>query len=328
MSGLFYFVRIDYKSELRKSSLVIEIKEDPSISMRIYYPFLFLAPVVFSTGCEKSVDIIPRNALSSPVVEAFIENGQAPVVVLSNSVNYFSKISPDILAASFVHDAEIRISNGNLTHRLREYKTPGRDGYDLFYYSIDSTSLLTAFTGVLGGKYNLSIRIAGKEYSAATTIPPLTKTIDSLWWEKAPSATDTGKVKLMARVTDPPAYGNYIRYFTSVNNRTFLPGLVSVFDDQIINGKTYSIQVDQGVDRNAELDRENFNFFRQGDTINVKFCNIDKATFDFWRTLEFSYSSIGNPFATPTKVIGNINGGALGYFGGYAVQYSSLIVPR
>jgi hypothetical protein len=261
-------------------------------------------------------------------VEAFIENGQDPVVVLSNSVNYFSKISPDILAASFVHDAEIRISNGSLTHRLREYKTPGRDGYDLYYYSIDSSSLLTAFTGELGAKYNLTIRISGKEYTASTTIPPLTKTIDSLWSEKAPSSADTGKVKLMARITDPPAYGNYIRYFTRVNNKPFLPGLVSVFDDQIINGKTYSIQVDQGVDRNTELDRENFNFFRQGDTITVKFCNIDKSTFDFWRTLEFSYSSIGNPFSTPTKVIGNINGGALGYFGGYAVQYSSLIVPR
>jgi hypothetical protein len=27
-------------------------------------------------------------------------------------------------------------------------------------------------------------------------------------------------------------------------------------------------------------------------------------------------------------VMGNISGGALGYFGGYAVQYSSIIIPE
>jgi hypothetical protein len=59
----------------------------------------------------------------------------------------------------------------------------------------------------------------------------------------------------------------------------------------------------------------------------VKFTNIDKATFDFWRTMEYSYSSIGNPFASPTTVQGNIKG-ALGYFGGYAAQYKRLIIPR
>jgi hypothetical protein len=56
--------------------------------------------------------------------------------------------------------------------------------------------------------------------------------------------------------------------------------------------------------------------------------NIDKTTFDFWRTMEYSYQSVGNPFSTPTKVMGNISGNALGYFGGYATQYRTLIVPK
>jgi hypothetical protein len=43
--------------------------------------------------------------------------------------------------------------------------------------------------------------------------------------------------------------------------------------------------------------------------------------------MEYSYSSIGNPFSSPTKVLGNING-ALGYFGGYAAQYETIIVPQ
>jgi hypothetical protein len=44
--------------------------------------------------------------------------------------------------------------------------------------------------------------------------------------------------------------------------------------------------------------------------------------------MEFTYSSVGNPFSSPTKVIGNITGGALGYFGGYASQFITLIIPR
>jgi hypothetical protein len=101
-----------------------------------------------------------------------------------------------------------------------------------------------------------------------------------------------------------------------------------VFDDQIIDGKSYAVQIERGVNRNEPIDFEEYSFFHEGDTIEVKMCNIDKGVFDFWRTMEYSYSSIGNPFSSPTKVMGNISGDALGYFGGYAVQYSSIIIPE
>ena len=131
----------------------------------------------------------------------------------------------------------------------------------------------------------------------------------------------------MSKVTDPAGFGNYIRYYTRVNDSLFYPPPASVFDDQIIDGTTYEIEVEHGVDRNEEIDFEEYSFFHRGDTVTVKFANIDKKTFDFWRTMEFAYGSIGNPFSSPTKVLGNVNG-ALGYFGGYAVQYKTLIVPK
>ena len=136
------------------------------------------------------------------------------------------------------------------------------------------------------------------------------------------------RMVLKARVTDPPGFGNYIRYFTKVNRGEFLPGLNSVFDDALVNNSTYVVDVDKGVDRNTDIDFDNYGFFAKGDTVTIKFSNIDKATFDFWRTAEFSYQSIGNPFSTPTKIIGNISNGALGYFGGYANQFSTVYIPR
>jgi hypothetical protein len=157
-------------------------------------------------------------------------------------------------------------------------------------------------------------------YTATTTIPRLDKYIDSLWWVNAPSSDDSAFVNLKARVVDPPGYGNYTRYYTSINDGPFYPGLNSVFDDQITDGTTYTVTVDKGVDRNFPTDREENSFFNKGDSVVVKLANIDKATYDFWRTMEFNYSSVGNPFSTPTVVISNISNGALGYFGGYAAQ--------
>jgi hypothetical protein len=44
--------------------------------------------------------------------------------------------------------------------------------------------------------------------------------------------------------------------------------------------------------------------------------------------MEFSYASLGDPFSSPTKVLSNIKGDALGYFGGYASQYRTIIIPH
>lgn len=288
-------------------------------------------PIILSVllliGCEKSISFKPQNAEPLLVVEATIENGRAPLVTLSNSLNYFDKISPALLTGSFVRNAKVEISNGTLTHQLKEYKMP-ISGVDIYYYSIDSSHLSTAFLGALNSRYTLKILANGKTYTAETSIPALDKTIDSLWWEKGPQNLDSTFVKLMGRVTDPPGFGNYIRYFTKTNGEDFLPGLNSAFDDQIVDGKTYNVQIDRGINRNQAIDQETYAFFRRGDTATIKQCNIDKATFDFWRTMEYSYSSIGNPFSSPTKVLSNIKGGALGYFGGYAAQYRTIIIPR
>lgn len=278
-------------------------------------------------ACEKGISFKPKNADTSLVVEAYIENGQPPMVLISRSLDYFSKISPDILANSFIRNAEVIVSNGTRTHKLKEYGIPTGNGYTVYYYSIDSANLATAFVGEFNKAYSLKITVDGKEYTANTTIPPLAKTVDSLWWKPAPANPDTTKVVVMSRVKDPPGFGNYIRYFNKVNDSVFLPPPASVFDDQIIDGITYEIEMEKGVDRNQKIDFENYSFFTRGDTITLKFTNIDKATFDFWRTMEFSYASIGNPFSSPTKVLGNVKG-ALGYFGGYAVQYRTLIIPK
>lgn len=280
-------------------------------------------------SCEKSVDFDLAQTQPKLTVEAIIENGQAPVVILSKSIDYFSTISLQQLTDLFVHDAVVEISNQRHTHRLKEYAVPLGAGFFYYYYSTDSSSLATAISGELNTPYSLSITVDNEHYTATTTIPNITKRIDSVWWKPMPNDTSHKKVTLIMKSTDPSGFGDYARYWTKKNNESFLPGYASVFDDLVIDGSTYELEVEPGFNRNkSRNDNEDEGAFRKGDTVTIKLSNIDRATYDFWRTMEFTYQSVGNPFSTPTKVVSNINGNALGYFGGYASQYRQLVIPQ
>jgi len=289
------------------------------------FGLLLLIPLFWS--CEKDITIKLNDPGPKLVVDGSIENGERPIVVLSSSLDYFGKIEPGILEKSFIHDAQVDISSAGKTHRMKEFFTYTSSGVTIYYYSSDPADPNGLLTGSLESRYDLSILTSGGEaYTATTTIPAITRRIDSLWWEPVRNFADTNKVKMFIRATDRPGFGDYIRYFTKTNQEPFFPGYNSVFDDQIIDGTTYTLPVDRATDRNLPRKDEDA-YFNRGDSVVLKLCNIDKATFDFWRTFEFSLQSVGNPFSSPTRVQSNLSNGALGYFGGYAAQFRTLLIP-
>ena len=284
--------------------------------------FIFL--ILLLASCEKNVDLNLKSADPVLVVDGQIETGNAPVIVLTKSLGYFSKISPNILAASFVRNADVFVSNGTLTHKLKEYAIPLAPGYTAYFYSNDLSNPSTAFVGTNNTNYTLRIVSEGKEYTASTKILNNAFSLDSIWTKPAPVVVDTSRRLFYIKTTDPPGLGNSGRYFTKKNSEPFLAGENSVFDDQIVDGTTLSSIVPPGVDRNNRVQGEK-NLFQKGDTITMKYCNIDRATYNFWNTWEFAFQSIGNPFAQPNKVLGNISNGAIGAFCGYAVQQKTII---
>jgi hypothetical protein len=294
--------------------------------MKIRFIILLNAVLFLLSSCEREIKIDLEETSPKLVVEGTIENGEPPVIILTNSLNYFSGISAAMLANSFVRNAEVFVSSGSITHRLKEFTIPGPGGVNFYYYSNDPANPATAIFGQLNKQYSLRIVAEGKEYTSTTSIPDITRRIDSVFWKLPPPGNDSNKVMVMIKATDKPGFGDYVRYYTKRNSEPFYPGLNSVFDDQVIDGSSYEVQVERGVPRTGSQE-EGYSFFNKGDTVTLKLSNIDKATYDFWRTMEFSYASIGNPFSTPTKVTGNISG-ALGYFGGYASQFRTLIIPK
>lgn len=294
--------------------------------------FAVIPLIFFFYSCEKKITLKVQNQPAKLVVDASIENERYPIVALSSSLNYFSSITTQELSASFVHNATITISNGEKTVPLKEYTYRDSLGHDFYYYTVDYTDTASIIVGKFNRTYHLDITTEdGLQYTATTTIPYLTKICENLWWQPAPNVDDTTLCVMYGTFTDPPGFGNYIRYFTRINGGRFLPGLNSVFDDQFVDGKTYSLEFDMGWDKNSILKPtadNGYGYAHRGDTVTLKYCDIDKATYDFWNTWEFAWESYGNPFSSPIKVLGNISNGALGAFSGYAVQYSTIIIPK
>jgi len=280
--------------------------------------------IVF-TSCEKDINFNLDESAPTLVVEAEIESNKAPRVVLTKSISYFSELTPEIYLNSFVRNAEVYISNGTFTHKLKEYAEPIFLGINTYYYSIDSSDLSTSFLGEFNKSYNLRILSEGKEYLSSTKIPSLDWYPDSVFFKPVPFNPDTNARSMFVHATEPGGLGNYCRYFTKKNSERFLPGPNSVFSDQVIDGTTYTVQVQPGIDRNADFNLDSI-FFKKLDTVTLKFCNIDRTTYNFWNTWEFANQSVGNPFTQPGKVLGNISNGALGAFCGYAAWYRTEIV--
>lgn len=291
-----------------------------------YTVFLLLISHFF-LSCEREITFQLEQPSPKLVVEAFIENGEPPFVFLTSSLAYYATVSLPILNESLVKDAEVSIEFSGTRYPLRGHTATGPASLLGYFYTVDSVAQQPALRGALRGSYKLTIRWKGETYTAATTIPDTTRTIDSIFWKWPPPGNPPGKVAVYVRAKDRPGLGDYIRYFTKQNNGPFLPGFNSVFDDQIIDGTSYEVQVERGVIRTGELE-EGYALFNRGDTVQLKLCTIDKATYDFWRTTEFNFASVGNPFSSPTRVLSNLSNGALGYFGGYAVQYRRLLIPR
>ena len=69
--------------------------------------------LLFNLRCTKSIDFQLPEVEQIIVVEATVESGLPPRVVLTNSQGYFDPIDSNILDEVFVHDAQITLNDGS-----------------------------------------------------------------------------------------------------------------------------------------------------------------------------------------------------------------------
>lgn len=299
------------------------------------------------TACETEITVDLPQPKDQIVVEGYIENGLPPYVFLTKNQPFFGGIDLNNLDAYFVKGAKIVVKDGSNEIELTEYSSalinllPEEEKTqlaNLFGITLDSLGLLpdfsiysvpigSTFVGEVGKTYELNIIAEGKELSAVTTIPtPVV--FDSLWTKPHPNPEIDTLVMLYGQITDPPTLGNFYRYFTKRNSGPYVTSFNTVFDDLVINGKTFPIQIPYGIsrtDRDQEFDINTFGYWKKGDTCYVRLAQLDREHYTFWRTLESERANQGSPFGSFVIVKTNIKGG-LGIWGGYGSS-TNIYIP-
>lgn len=279
-------------------------------------PDLILSVTAILAACsvEPDLDAVPYE--KKLVIDGAIEDKGYARVYLSYSASYFDEIDSANIIQLIEGRAKVTVSDGTDSEIL----TLRRDNNYFPPYIYESTSL----RGQAGKTYNLTVDLQGQRYTATTTIPPVAS-LDRLWFEDIAGRDSLGY--LYGAISDDPNAANYYRIFTQRVNQDskYIPMYLSAVGDQYFNGKKFNFSILRGPEDFTNIIDDLY--FKKGDTVLVKFCTMDKAHFDFWRTLERELYVVGNPFASSgNEIISNIDGKkALGVWGGYGVKYYRTI---
>ncbi len=322
-------------------------------NFKIYFTACFFLITIF-LSCEKEIELeipIQNNVL---VVDGKIESGQPPYIILTNSVSYFEPTGINSFLNSFEHNAKVSILVNGTQFILPELctntlppeliplaaaflgiSTDELKGYNYCLYTVSLPDLLSGkfLAGEPGKIYRLTIESGGKIYSASTKIPEIIH-LDSVWFK--PNTPEATHGLAWAHLTDPDTLGNAYRWFAKrishgsygqIKDNNFIPPIGSAFNDQFINGKSFDFGYDRGnrpSEEGVDLPGEKPHFYKISDTIVIKFCTIEKSVMHFIRKYEAEIWNNGNPFASPSTLPTNIEGGAFGLWAGYGVSMDTI----
>ncbi|NPA33684.1 MAG: DUF4249 domain-containing protein [Chlorobi bacterium] len=302
----------------------------------------FLMATVLS--CSEEIDVeLPQPEKLHYSVEGFIEDGQPPIILLTKTLAFTSVINIDTLINRFVSGATMYITTEGTTYQLQEIKVKDLPpaiqkeiatafGFsdpepiaELSFYTTRFTPL-PELVGKAGNTYHLTIISPdGKDTLTATTYIPARKLkLDSLWTK----SVNDSMANMWAIYSDPPEIGDIVRYYTSINGGPFCAPFGGAIDDRYFNGATITIELDRGVCNRQdpeEYNPETFGLYHIGDTVVVKWCNIDEYQYKFWLTFEGALTAIDNPFASPVRIESNVNGG-YGIWGGSNCSFDTIVV--
>ncbi len=263
---------------------------------------ILVSMIIFSSSCQKVINLDLNSTSPQLVVQGNITDGTDPGIVdLTRSVN-FDAINqvPSVTGAT----VEITDSVTGTSEILREYN--------------NGIYLAPLFRGIPGHRYILLIKADGESYRAISEMPqPVGFSKLEILKQHGDSPFDTGINYVVSfEINDPPEYENYYRIIVLHDGR--LISSRRVFDDQFHNGKIIA----------DEFDLRDSVTFNPGDTVRIDLMNIDKNTYNFFRTLRNAAGGLSFLSASPANPISNISNNGLGYFSASSVRSKTLTIPR
>lgn len=291
-----------------------------SLGYAFFLKIVFICGLSIFSSCEKDITVSLPLPEPKVVVEGHIEPGKAAYVLLTRSSAYFAPVDTQAVINTIIYGATVVVSDGINSDTLKQ--TIDFNFFPSIIYKGNPAKL----AGVVGKTYSLTVHADGKVLTGSTLMRAPVQ-LDSTWFKLQPPSDSLGFA--WARLTDPAGFGNQYRWFAKRigKDNNFIAPLGSAFDDKFIDGKSFDFAYDRGIEFNStktDDSNEERGFFKKGDKIVVRFCTIDKASYDFYRSFETDAASNGNPFAAPSSVKTNIKGG-LGVWGAYTPTYDTII---
>jgi len=285
------------KSRIRKLALS-KVEGSPFIILLV----MFLASNFYS--CQKVVSIDLNQASPQIVIEGLVsDQGVVDSVTVNMTGDYFT---PTLNFPAVTGAVVVISDNSGNADTLKET----RGG---FYASSNPK-------GIPGNSYSLKVIANGNEYDAISTMPQKVN-IDSFYVVKTnnPFGRESS-YDFYVVFQDPPQQGNY---YQIVPHDNAIPldslngegGGIHIYDDEFINGNEVSYRF--RIAGKVEV----------GDTVSVDLLCIDKATYEYLRTLRTAIETDRSPTSlAPANPNTNLSNGSLGYFSAYTIDSKSLII--
>ena len=279
---------------------------------------LLLLFLLTAVSCNEDSYLDVPDPTDMIVVDGWIENGQFPKVLLTRNSPYFSSIDSSSMRDLILTGAKVTVSDGDHTEILilrknEKYFPP---------FVFEGNEIL----GQAGKTYSLTAEYGHKTVSSVTTIPAPVP-LDSFYFRLKPGSDSLGTIYL--EFTDPEAEKNYYRVLTQVRSRDvrYLPTMIMALGDDFFSGEKFGFSVSRGPE--SFLSSDTTEFYRIGDTVNIKFCTIDRQHYEFWNSFQDEAFNSANPFASSLyRIKTNIEGDGLGIWGGYGVSYYTLVIGQ
>jgi len=266
--------------------------------LKFNHVLLFVITGLLLSSCEKVIDLDLKSSDPRIVIEGNLADSLGKIVVkISKSVNYNSNNDfPEI------SNAVVSVTDDlGQVYNLSETSAGNYSSNDLLLTNAHS--------------YNLSVLAQGKTFSA-TSYMPVPVDIDSLGIEVINGFGLKDRKFVNVFYTDPLPTTNYYRIIEYVNGKETNDFFYD--NDEFREGKKITFTTFNNKD-DLKL--------QTGDVVKISLLSIDKATYEFIRTLAGIYINSGGGQTTPANPISNLSNNALGYFSAHSVKSMDIIIP-
>ncbi len=258
---------------------------------------------LFLVSCENDVEL--NDFYPEIVVEGVIENGENPVVLLSQLLPINMNIDSAKVINTVIRWAKVSVSDGEEEEILVGMRNPN----NLLQYEYRALHL----RGEVGKTYTLSVEYSGRTLTAVTTIPspPELKNI-----EIRPSGLSDTLFSVHALINKPENDEEF--YFFRVRKDSigtvFLPCFLSALDSKYLPEQAIEVY------NSLQIDKDFSMYFHTQNSYKLRFCRINKSEYIFWKEYFNQILGTTNPiYPVSSSLSSNIQGG-LGIWYGCGVS--------